>query len=311
MKVNFQIYLNDAANCVRKEESMKQKISLFISMLLCFCMLYGSGTPAMAAPAALTNLTFDADYYYTPNVDLQVALGYDYNKLYRHYLNFGLAEGRSGSAEFNCLVYRNNYPDLQTAFGNDLYAICLHYETSGKAEGRNAITSIAAPAAASDPMAAPDAAPVADPAGTLIGGYSTAYDPNASRAVNVFLAASRINGVIVQPGESFSFNRSILPRTASNGYVEGYVIMGNRFVPGMGGGICQVSSTLYAAMVSAGLPATERHPHSLSVDYIPSGLDATIFGNTLDLRFTNIFPQPIQIRAAADQGILTILIYLL
>ena len=87
--------------------------------------------------------------------------------------------------------------------------------------------------------------------------------------------------------------------------------MGNRFVPGMGGGICQVSSTLYAAMVSAGLPATERHPHSLSVDYIPSGLDATIFGNTLDLRFTNIFPQPIQIRAAADQGILTILIYLL
>ena len=81
MKVNFQIYLNDAANCVRKEESMKQKISLFISMLLCFCMLYGSGTPAMAAPAALTNLTFDADYYYNTNVDLQVALGYDYNKL--------------------------------------------------------------------------------------------------------------------------------------------------------------------------------------------------------------------------------------
>lgn len=127
----------------------------------------------------------------------------------------------------------------------------------------------------------------------------------------MFLAASRINGVVIQPGESFSFNQAILPRTAANGYVDGYVIMGNRFVPGIGGGICQVSSTLYAAMVSANLPATERHPHSLQVDYIPTGLDATIFGNILDLRFTNIFPQPIQLRAAADQGILTILIYLL
>lgn len=286
---------------------MKPKISLFISMLLCFCMLCGSGMSAAAAPAALTNLTFDADYYYNTNADLQVALGYDYNKLYRHYLDFGLAEGRSGSPEFNCLIYRNNYPDLQATFGNDLYTICLHYEQNGKAEGRNAAISNAAFTA----PAAETAVPAADPAGTLIGGYSTAYDPNASRAVNVFLAASRINGVVIQPGESFSFNQAILPRTAANGYVDGYVIMGNRFVPGIGGGICQVSSTLYAAMVSANLPATERHPHSLQVDYIPTGLDATIFGNILDLRFTNIFPQPIQLRAAADQGILTILIYLL
>ncbi len=283
---------------------MKPKISLFISMLLCFCMLCGSGMSAVAAPAALTNLTFDADYYYNTNADLQVALGYDYNKLYRHYLDFGLAEGRSGSPEFNCLIYRNNYPDLQSTFGNDLYTICLHYEQNGKAEGRNAAISNAAFTA----PAAETAVPAADPAGTLIGGYSTAYDPNASRAVNVFLAASRINGVVIQPGESFSFNQAILPRTAANGYVDGYVIMGNRFVPGIGGGICQVSSTLYAAMVSANLPATERHPHSLQVDYIPTGLDATIFGNILDLRFTNIFPQPIQLRAAADQGILTILI---
>lgn len=279
---------------------MKQKVSLFTAILLCFCMLCGSGMSAMAAPAALTNLTFDADYYYNTNLDLQVALGYDYNKLYRHYLDFGLAEGRSGSAEFNCQIYRNNYPDLQSAFGNDLYSICVHYEQNGKAEGRNAIASNTV-----------FTAPAAAPAGTLIGGYSTAYDPNASRAVNVFVAASRINGVVVQPGESFSFNRTILPRTAANGYVNGYVIMGNRFVPGIGGGICQVSSTLYAAMVSANLPATERHPHSLRVDYIPDGLDATISGNILDLKFTNIFAQPIQIQAAADQGILTILIYLL
>ena len=285
---------------------MKQKISLFISIFLCFCILCGSGISAAAAPAQLTNLTFDADYYYYNNPDLQSALGYDYNHLYRHYITLGLAEGRSGSAEFNCQIYRNNYPDLQAVFGNDYYTYCVHYEQYGKAEGRNAIAYNAAPVA---PAAAEPSVPAAAPAGTLIGGYATAYDPNASRAVNVYVAASRINGVVIRPGESFSFNQTILPRTAANGYVDGYIILNNQFVPGMGGGICQVSSTLYAAMLSAGLPATERHPHSLQVDYIPAGFDATIAGNALDLKFTNIFPEPIQIQAFADQGILTILIY--
>ena len=79
--------------------------------------------------------------------------------------------------------------------------------------------------------------------------------------------------------------------------------------PGTGGGICQVSSTLYAAMLTAGLPATERHPHSLQVAYIPEGMDATISGTALDLRFTNIFAEPLQIQAAADQGTLTISLY--
>ena len=143
----------------------------------------------------------------------------------------------------------------------------------------------------------------------LIGSYATAYNPNISRAVNVSLAASRINGMVIQPGESFSFNQAILPRTSANGYVEASMIVNKKFVPGIGGGICQVSSTLYAAMLSAGLPATERHPHSLRVTYIPEGMDATISGNTLDLRFTNIFAEPIQIQASADQGTLTVSLY--
>lgn len=277
---------------------MRQKTSIFISMVLCFCLLWGSTIPVKAAPASLTSLTFDMDYYYNTYPDLQAALGYDYNSLYQHYLNSGLAEGRSGSAEFNCLVYRNNYPDLQAAFGNDYRAYCVHYENYGKAEGR---------IAAGDGMAlsVTEAAPVNTP----VGSYSTAYNPNISRAVNIGLAASRINGVVIQPGESFSFNQTILPRTAANGYVEANVIVNKRYVLGTGGGICQVSSTLYAAMLTAGLPATERHPHSLDVGYIPAGMDATISGNTLDLKFTNIFAEPIQIQAAADQGTLTISLY--
>lgn len=279
---------------------MKPKIRIFLSMLLCFCILCGNATPIMAAPAPLTSLTFDVDYYYNTYPDLQTALGYDYNRLYQHYLNSGLAEGRSGSAEFNCLAYRNAYPDLQASFGDDYHAYCVHYENYGKAEGRSALgdgTVLAAAPAA--------------PASTLIGSYATSYDANISRAVNVSLAASRINGVVIQPGDNFSFNQTILPRTAANGYVEAAMIVGKKYVLGTGGGICQVSSTLYAAMLSAGLPATERHPHSLQVHYIPEGMDATISGNTLDLRFTNIFAQPLQIQASADQGTLTISLYLL
>lgn len=273
-------------------------------MVLCFCLLWGSGTPVKAAPAALTSLTFDVDYYYNTYPDLQAALGYDYNSLYQHYLTSGLAEGRSGSAEFNCLVYRNNYPDLQAAFGNDYRAYCAHYEAYGKAEGRNAAGDGMALSGAADTAVSAEAA-----ANTLIGSYATAYNPNISRAVNIALASSRINGLVIQPGESFSFNQAILPRTAANGYVKANVIVNKKYVLGIGGGICQVSSTLYAAMLTAGLPATERHPHSLDVGYIPVGMDATISGNALDLRFTNIFDKPIQIQAAADQGTLTISLY--
>lgn len=282
---------------------MKQKISLFLSMILCFCMLWGNAPSVEAAQTQLTSLTFDMDYYYNTYPDLQVTFGYDYNSLYRHYLDYGLAEGRSGSAEFNCLVYRNNYPDLQATFGDDYRACCVHYENYGKAEGRIAAgdgMALAASAAAAAPVITP---------GTPIGTYATSYNPNIPRAVNVSLAASRINGVIIPPGESFSFNQTILPRTAANGYVEAPMIVNKRYVPGIGGGICQVSSTLYAAMLTAGLPATERHPHSLKMTYIPEGMDATVSGNTLDLRFTNIFPESLQIQAAADQGTLTISLY--
>lgn len=281
---------------------MKRNISILISMILCFSLLWTSRTPVSAAEVPLTSLTFDMDYYYNTYPDLQAALGYDYNSLYNHYVNFGLAEGRSGSAEFNCLIYRNNYPDLQASLGNNYRAYCVHYENYGKAEGRSAAGNGMA-------LSASTTTATAVPANTLIGSYSTAYNPNISRAANIALAASRINGVVIQPGESFSFNQTILPRTTANGYVAANVIVNKKYVLGIGGGICQVSSTLYAAMLSAGLPATERHPHSLNVGYIPEGMDATISGNALDLKFTNIFAEPIQIQAVADQGTLTISLY--
>lgn len=283
---------------------MKRKMrkSLWV-LVICCCMFAGNARTVQAAQPSqpnLTKLTFDMDYYYNTYPDLQLQIGYDYNGLYHHYLAHGLREGRSGSAEFNCLVYRNNYADLQTAFGNDFAAYCKHYETHGKAEGRNAASGITTGGQRTEQQS------TGQLPGTFIGYYTTAYNPDISRAVNVSVAASRINGVVIQPGQSFSFSRAILPRTTENGYVEAPVIVGKQYVPGMGGGICQVSSTLYAAMLSANLPATERHPHSLEVSYIPTGMDATVAGNAKDLKFVNIFNEPIQIYAVADNGVLTV-----
>lgn len=141
---------------------------------------------------------------------------------------------------------------------------------------------------------------------TVIGTYTTYYEANVSRAVNVELAAQRINGIVVAPGGKFSFSNTILDRTTANGYVEGPIFVKGEKSTGIGGGVCQVSSTLYAAMVDAGLPATERHPHSLPVDYLPAGLDATIAGNYMDLKFTNTFSQPLLIEASAEGGKLVV-----
>ena len=175
---------------------------------------------------------------------------------------------------------------LMEIAGNDLASYCAHYAANGAAEGRNATTLISAGEGAQ--------------AAIVRGSCTTKFDPRASRATNIAVAASRINGVVIQPGEEFSFNRTILPRTAANGYVEAPIYVSGKHSTGTGGGICQVSSTMYSAMLNGGIPATERHPHSLPVPYLPEGRDATIAGNYYDLRFVNIYNTPLQISAVAD-----------
>ncbi len=286
-------------------DKMKLFRSVFLMMLgVCMCMLLENPMHVKAAPKAtqMSKLTFDVDYYYNTYADLQSAIGYNQAALYKHYLQYGLKEGRSGSAEFNCKAYRNNYKDLQVAFGKDYKAYCLHYEQYGKKEGRNAVDQLAT---VTEPV---ETTGTTGAAGNVLGTYSTNYDVTESRATNVEVAASRINGVVLEPGQSFSFSKTVLPRTPQNGYVQGPVISGGRYVMGYGGGICQVSSTLYAAMLSANLPATERHPHSIPASYVPWGMDATISGNAKDLKFVNTLDKTIQISATTDaeSGTLTV-----
>lgn len=139
--------------------------------------------------------------------------------------------------------------------------------------------------------------------------YSTGFGGTAARVNNVRLAANRIDGYELMPDEEFSYDKTILPRKSSNGYQSAPVYVGNKVESGMGGGICQPSSTLYCAALYANLEITERHNHSLMVSYLPPGLDATIAEGVLDLKFKNSTGYPIKISASASGGVVTFSIW--
>lgn len=139
-----------------------------------------------------------------------------------------------------------------------------------------------------------------------LGTYTTNFGgSSAARANNVRLAAQRINGTELMPDEEFSYDKAILPRTSANGYMAAPVYVGNKVESGLGGGICQPSSTLYVAALYANLQILERHNHSLAVGYMPPGMDATIAQGVLDLRFKNTTGYPIKINSSANGGVLT------
>ncbi len=105
--------------------------------------------------------------------------------------------------------------------------------------------------------------------------------------LNAVTAARYLNGTRVKPGEIFSFNKVLGPRTKEKGYVVGFALAGRRHVPSLGGGVCRMSTVLYGALLDAGLPVVERHAHSLPVDYAPRGRDATVSWGGADLKFRN------------------------
>jgi len=140
--------------------------------------------------------------------------------------------------------------------------------------------------------------------------YTTYFDKeNAPRAHNIALACQKINGCVLQPNAIFSFNQTVGKRTAQNGFRSAKVIEGGKFVDGVGGGVCQVSTTLYNAVLLAGLKIKEAHPHSLSVGYVPPSRDAMVSGTYCDLKFENITACPVYIRAESSGGSLTFTIY--
>ncbi|HRU42535.1 MAG TPA: VanW family protein, partial [Candidatus Diapherotrites archaeon] len=129
-----------------------------------------------------------------------------------------------------------------------------------------------------------------------LGEYSTKFNAaDVDRTHNIKIATSSASHILVKPGEVFSLNKKMGPRLAKFGYKEANVIINNELVPGIGGGVCQVSSTLYNAALLSNLKIVERKSHSLPSSYIALGRDATISEDYIDLKFENNTKYPIYI----------------
>ena len=138
-----------------------------------------------------------------------------------------------------------------------------------------------------------------------LGSYKSTYNPgDVSRSSNVALAAKLVNGTIIMPGAEFSYNTVVGKRTEEAGFKVAHVYMNNEVVDGIGGGICQVSSTLYCAVLYANLQVTERVNHQLPVSYVPLGQDATVDYGNIDFRFVNNTGYPLRILTHASNGVM-------
>jgi vancomycin resistance protein YoaR len=132
--------------------------------------------------------------------------------------------------------------------------------------------------------------------------FSTSTLNDKNRGENIKLAVSKINGRILAPGEVFSFNDIVGPRTAEGGYQTAHTYSAGKVVDGIGGGICQVSSTLYNAVLKADLNVVERRNHMFTVGYVPYGQDATVSYGTTDFRFSNSTRWPIKLVAGITKN---------
>lgn len=128
----------------------------------------------------------------------------------------------------------------------------------------------------------------------------------ASRAENIAVAAARLDGIVLMPGDRFSFNDAVGERSLANGFLDSWELLDGKFVRGVGGGTCQVSSTLNAAALRAGLELVESQTHSRPLAYIEKGLDATVSWPFVDLKLKNPWPVPVVIQATVRGGSLDV-----
>jgi len=276
---------------------MKKRFSVFTSVILTFCLtiigFMGFPQTITASPALAVSdysAVFDSTYYYNNYPDLQQNIGNDPAALLNHFITSGMKEGRNGNSSFDVRAYMYNNPDLLAVYGADDYSdYYVHYICNGQKEGRTSLYR-------------PDTAPGLN----VLASYTTRYSTTEPRAINVELAAARVNGLTIAPGESFSFSNSVGTRTIENGYVEAPSFAAGKVVSSVGGGICQVSSNIYVVMLLSGITPTRHYFHSLPVDYVPAGLDAAIVEGYKDLTFTNPYNYTIAIHATAKNGVLNV-----
>ncbi len=137
-----------------------------------------------------------------------------------------------------------------------------------------------------------------EPLQDILGDFSTAVMGSPGRVTNMRLSLAAINNTLLLPGEVFSFNGIVGERTVEKGYKSAPIIFGETVAPGVGGGVCQVSSTLYNAVRRADLEIVERRIHSIAPSYIQHGMDATVAWPYTDFKFRNNSEDPIIVRGA-------------
>lgn len=142
-----------------------------------------------------------------------------------------------------------------------------------------------------------------------IGAYATGLAGSFQRITNISLASESLNNTVVWPGKIFSFNDVVGPRTPERGYMPAPVILMGATDIDYGGGVCQVASTTYNAMLKSGLKLVERHAHSKPVQYVPEGRDATVGYGYMDLKFLNHYSYPVIVKTGMNGGRLEVLIY--
>lgn len=144
----------------------------------------------------------------------------------------------------------------------------------------------------------------------LISRFSTKYDVTLrNRTTNLELASNKINGYVLFPGEEFSYNKVVGERTIAAGYKEAAMYSGGEVVDGLGGGICQISSTLYNVVVKANLEVTQRSNHQFVTSYVDAGKDATVVYGAIDFKFVNTRKYPIKITSTVKNGIVEMKIF--
>ncbi len=149
----------------------------------------------------------------------------------------------------------------------------------------------------------PISTPSPDNTNKMLASFATKLlDKDKERVKNIKLAAEAINGLTLAPGEVFSFNKTVGPRTEARGFKKALMIVRKKKVEGYGGGICQVSSTLYNAARDAGLEIVERHQHDKEVGYVELGDDATVSYGSLDLKVKNNKSIPVKLFVSVNDN---------
>lgn len=144
----------------------------------------------------------------------------------------------------------------------------------------------------------------------VLGQCTTDFNPgNTNRTTNVLLATDFCNGVILMPGDVFSYNETVGERTAERGFKEATIYVGNSAEDGLGGGVCQVTSTIYYAALRADLKIVERYAHSRMVTYVPLGEDATVAWGSKDFKFENNTGFPMKVVTSHKTNNLTVKLY--